>query len=149
MNAGTLNIILNIVGLLLGGTALGAILHYRLGMRKLTVEDEADQRDDYAVELAALRNERRQDREDALKIEKHLRDMIELSDTRHAECEDSRRAMRVEVDEMHAEIAGLKRQIPEVSADALLKLEGNGKPSETAPHAAAAAARVKKITEGK
>lgn len=149
MNAGTLNIILNLAGLLLGGTALGVILKYRLGMRKLAVGEAGDQRDDYAAELAALRAERRQDREDALKIEKHLRTMIEESDRRHEECEAARREMRIEMDGMHAEIAGLKRQVPEVSADKLLVLEGNGKPSDTAPHAVASAGRVKKIAEGK
>lgn len=115
-----------------------------VALRKISSTEAGDLRDLYAKELAALRKERTQDREDALTVEKHLREMVDMSDKRHAECEVSRQEMRQEMDKMHAEIAGLKRQVPAVSADKLLVLEGV---SEVAPHAAASAERVKKITE--
>lgn len=119
-----------------------------VALRKISSSEAGDLRDLYAAELAAVRAERAQDREDALTVEKHLRQIINESDRRHEECEAMRRTMRTEMDAMHDEIAGLKRQIPAASADKLLIMEGNGiKPSEAAPHAAASAERVKRLTE--
>lgn len=119
-----------------------------VALRKIASSEAGDLRDAYAKELAAVRSERQHDREQALVLEKYLRGMIEDSDRRHEECETARRAMRNEMDGMHDEIRGLKRQIPDISADRLVLLEGSRvKPSDTAPYAAASAARVKSITE--
>lgn len=126
-------------------TLVGLFMRRDIALRKLSSTEAGDLRDLYAKELAAVRAERGQDREEALRVEKHLRDMVEMSDKRHEECEIARRDMRAEMDDMHAEINGLKRQIPAASADKLLVLEG--RPSETAPLAAASASRVKTITE--
>lgn len=152
---GSLNVILNVAGLLLGGTALGVVLRYKLGRQKIAAADEADIRDHYAEELAAVRAERLLDRENWMRLEKHLREALSLSDRRHAECEAARQSLRQELDEMHRdrqkdreEIDGMKIQLKRYSADTLLVLEGSGeKPSEVAPHATASAPRVKKITE--
>lgn len=118
-----------------------------IALRKLSSTEAGDLRDLYAKELAAVRTERAQDREEALKVEVHLRKMVEMSDKRHEECEEARQAMRKEMDEMHNEIAGLKRQIPVASADKLMVLDGR-LPSEAAPHAAASAERIKNYAEG-
>lgn len=126
---------------------VGLFLRRDIALRKLSSTEAGDLRDLYAKELAAVRAERGQDREEALRVELHLRQMVDQSDRRHEECEISRRLMRTEMDEMHSEIAGLKRQVPAVSADTLTVLEGR-RPSEVAPHAAASAERVRKITEG-
>lgn len=142
--------------LTLGGVSgiIGIVLRYRLGSQKLSNADEADIRDHYAQEVAAMREKLDRQETHFQLLEKHLREMIaasdqraEESDRRHAECEAARQAMRREIDGMHDEIRGLKRQIPEVSADKLLILEG--KPSEVAPHSTAAAKRIKENGDGK
>lgn len=124
-------------------TLVGLWWRRDIALRKISQSEAGDLRDSYAEELKAVRAERAQDRKDALGVEKHLREMVDQSDKRHEECEISRRNMRIEMDEMHAEIAGLKRQVPAVSADKLLMMEGA---SELAPHAAASAERVRDIT---
>lgn len=127
-------------------TLVGLWWRRDVALRKISSSEAGDLRDLYAKELAAVRAERAQDREEALNVEKHLRDMVNQSDKRHEECEAARQLMRKEMDEMHDEIAGLKRQIPAASADKLLVMDGRS-PSEIAPHAAASAERVKRITE--
>lgn len=117
-----------------------------IALRKISSSEAGDLRDHYAEELGSVRLERVSDREEALKVERHLREMIQLSDRRHEECENARVEDRKERARMQEDIDGLKRQVPEASANMLLVLEGNGKPSEVAPHAAASAERVKKIT---
>lgn len=112
-----------------------------VALRKISSSEAGDLRDHYAGELAAVRKERLQDREEFLKLEKHLRTIIEESDRRHSECESARQVMRREMGAMQDEIAGLKRQVPKASADQLLILEG--RPSEVAPHSTAAARRIK------
>jgi hypothetical protein len=130
-------------------TLVGLWWRRDIALRKISSSEAGDLRDHYAKELAEVRSQRLLDRQEFLKIEKHLRGMIEDSDRRHEECETARRAMRIEMDNMHAELEGLKRQVPVASADKLLVLEGNGqKPSDIAPHAAASAGRVKRIGEG-
>lgn len=103
-----------------------------VSLKGLENANEADIRDHYAEEVAALRGQ-------LLSIEKHYREMLEQSDRRHAECEASRGVMREELE-------GLKKQFRAASADRVLRMEEN--PPE-APHSRAAAERVKKITEGK
>ncbi len=125
-------------------TLVGLWWRRDIALRKLASSEAGDLRDSYAAELAAVRAERNLDRENAIKVEKHLRGLIEDGDRRHEECEISRRNMRKEMDEMHEEIAGLKRQVPIASADQLLIMEGA---AEHAPHAAASAERVKEIGE--
>jgi hypothetical protein len=117
-----------------------------VALRKISSGEAGDLRDHYAEELSSIRSERAQDRTDALKVETHLREMIELSDRRHAECEAARVVDRQERTKMQDDIDGLKRQIPQVSTDRLLVLEG--KPSEIAPHSTAAAKRLKENGEG-
>lgn len=124
---------------------LGILAKLMLGKGQLINASEADIRDHYAEELAALRKERADDKAEFARVERHLRDMASESDRRHSECESARAEDRRERSRMQDEIDGLKRQVPELSADKLMRLEG--KPSEIAPHAAASAERVKKITE--
>lgn len=144
MNAGALNVILNIAGLLLGGTALGVVLRYKLGMRKLALADEADIRDHYAQEVARYVEKLAAQEKHFLDVEKHLRELIAISDRRHEECEAARSEDRRQRIAMQDEIDGMKRQILRYSAEGVLVM--SEQPSEKV---AAAAERVKKITDGK
>jgi hypothetical protein len=114
-----------------------------IALRKISAGEAGDLRDHYAAELAEVRSQRLQDREEFLKIEKHLRDMISAADDRQVECDRDRRQMRKEIDGLHSELAGVRRQIPGLSADKVVLL---GDP-ERAPHAVASAPRVKSIVE--
>lgn len=139
------------------GGVTWAILRFGLGWRKQTLDSDEQIRAILTTEMAAMRAERAADK-DALraeraadkegfgKVEKHLREMVGVSDQRHEECEESRRAMRREMDGMHDEITGLKRQVIAQSADAVLRLDA--RPSEVAPHSVAAAKRIKENGEG-
>jgi hypothetical protein len=131
-------------------TLVGLWWRRDVALRKISSSEAGDLRDHYAEELKSVRLERIQDRAEALKVEKHLREMIQLSDHRHEECEKARIIDRGERAHMQAEIDGLKLQIPRLSADALLILEKSGsvKPSEIAPHSTAAAKRLKE-SDGK
>lgn len=148
-----------LIALFSGGT-FAAVLTFVIKWRGQTIDKDetlrehyakldTEIRDHYAKQVAELRAERAADSAEYAKVEKHLRDMCADSDRRHEECEANRRAMRKEMDGMHDEIRGLKRQIPEASANKLLVMEGSPgpKPSDTAPDAAASAVRVKRITE--
>lgn len=101
-----------------------------VSLQRLSNEDEADIRDHYALEVEALRGQ-------LLTLERHYRDMLEQSDRRHAECEVARVEMRNELE-------GLKSQIRLASTDRVLRME---KDPPDAPHARAAAHRVKQIIE--
>lgn len=125
-------------------TILGVVLRYRLGWRKQTLGDDADIRDHYAQEVAALRGKLDGQGAHFLSLEKHWRDILEGSDRRHQECEEARQAMRREINKMHEEIAGLRTQIRAASTDRVLRMEEDPPP---APHARAAAKRVKNIIE--
>lgn len=142
MDAGSLNVILNLAGLILGGTALGVVLRYKLGLRKLALADETSIRDHYAAEVSALRAELNQQERNFREVETHLRALLGASDRRHEECEQARADSRREVEALHREIDGMRRQIVRYSAEGVLVL------SEQQPSAAvlAAAERVKKIT---
>lgn len=143
MDASTINVVLNAVTILLGGTLLGVILRYRLGVRKLALGEESNIRDHYAGEVAALRSELNQQERNFRDVENHLRSLLDASDRRHEECERARAESRQEVSALHREIEGMRRQIVRYSAESVLVL------SEQRPSAAveAAAERVKRITE--
>lgn len=128
------------------GGVTWAILRFGLGWRKQTLDSDEQIRAILTTEMAAMRAERAADKEGFGKVEKRLREMVGVSDQRHEECEESRRAMRREMDGMHDEITGLKRQVIAQSADAVLRLDA--RPSEVAPHSVAAAKRIKENGEG-
>lgn len=125
-------------------TLIAAVLKYKIGWRKLSNEDEADIRDHYAQEVAALRAELNQQEKNFRDAETHLRDLLRASDVRHEECERARADSRREVEGLHREIEGMRRQIIRYSADGVLML--NEQPSEAVR---SAAERVKKIAEDK
>lgn len=143
MDANLLNVILNIGGLVLGGTALGVVLRYKLGMRKLALTDEADIRDHYAAEVARLVEKMDRREKHFLEVEKHLRELIATSDRRHEECEAARAEDRREHARMRDEIEGMKRQIIRYSSEGVLVL--SEQPSE---HVEGAARRVRDIVDG-
>lgn len=122
------------------------VAYWRRGvsLRRLTNEDEADLRDHYAEELSALRSKLNEQEDHFKGLEKHWREMVEASDRRHEECEVARRGLRLELDAMHEELSGLRAQIRAASTDRVLRMEEECPP---APHARAAAHRVKKINE--
>lgn len=145
MSSGTLSIILNVVTILLGGTLLGVLLRYRLGVKKLVSDETGDIRDHLAGEIKALRGELNLQETNFREVEKHLREMLTVSDKRHAACEQAREENRNEIMGLHREIdaqrneiEGLKRQIARYSADHMIEVTD-------APHATASAERV--ITE--
>lgn len=144
MNAGSLNVILNIAGLLLGGTALGVVLRYKLGVKRLTNENEADIRDHYAAELERLVGKMDAREKHFLDVERHLRELIATSDKRHEECELARSEDRRERAKMQDEIDGMKRQILRYSAEGVLML--SEQPSDAVSRAAK---RVSKIVSDK
>lgn len=139
---GTINIVLNIITLLLGGTLVGVFLRYRLGLKKLASGDVADIRDHYAQEVSALRTQVLTHEEHSNRMEKHWRDMLERSDRRHEECEIARLAMRSELETLHSEIRGLRDQILRYSSGAVLAIE-----AEPSPEVRAAAQRVRQIVD--
>lgn len=127
-------------------TLIGIVLRYRLGWRKLGDADDADIRDHYAQEVAALRGKLDGQEAHFLSLESHWRTILEGSDRRHQECEEARQLLRIEMNKMHEEIAGLKSQIRAASTDRVLRMEED--PPE-APHSRAAAKRVKNINDGR
>lgn len=126
-----------------------AILRFGLRWRDQSLGAEANIRDHYAKEVAALREQVMRESAEFTKVEQHLRAMIQDSDRRHEECESSRRIMRREIDDLHAELRGLKLQVSQYSADKLVELEQTAppgeKPSDKAPLSVEAAQRVKDI----
>lgn len=136
MNAGTINIVLNLLGVLLGGGALVGVLRFLNNRQSIRNADEADIRDHYADEVAQLRGQ-------LVILEKHYRDMLASSDKRHAECEDARTEMRGRVSDLENHVKGLEAQIRQYSSETVLKLAGQ-QPSD---HVVEAARRVKDITE--
>lgn len=152
MSAQTINIVINLLGVLLGGGAIGMVLRFMNKRQELHNADVADIRDHYAAELAALREKLNSQEEHFQRMEMHWREMLENSDRRHEECEKTRAELRRELDKMHTELAGLQRQIASYSSDQLLVMEREADPrppSERAPEATAAAGRVKDIVEKK
>lgn len=143
MTDSQINMLLNVVGILLGGGALGIVLRYINRRAEIHNQDEANIRDHYAGELKALREKLDSQEEHFRAMEKHWREMLEASDRRHQECEEARQALRREIDKMHAELTGLKRQISEYSADKMIELVERSCPAQDAPHSVAAAKRVK------
>jgi cell division septum initiation protein DivIVA len=136
VSSGTINILLNVLSLLLGGGALVGVLRYLNNRQTIRNADTADIRDHYAEEVEQLRGQ-------LIGLEKHYREMLSSSDKRHAECEDARTEMRARVSDLESQVKGLEAQIRQYSADSVLKLAGQ-QPSE---QVVAAAHRVKDITE--
>lgn len=97
MDAGQINILLNVVTVLFTGGVLGVFLRYRQGMRGLGNADKADIRDHYAEELARV------------------------VDRQH-KCEEREHRLRERVAELENDILGLIRIITQASADKVLDL---------------------------
>ena len=154
MNPTTVNLILNFLGVILGGGALGVVLAFINKRQQLRNEDEADIRDHYATEVMALR-------EANIKLEEHFRKMIADIEERHEndrslwerrwrQSEEDHEQCRKERSAFREEIDGLKQQLKMYSADHVIVLERENDtrpPSERAPAAAKSAERVKKIVE--
>jgi Tfp pilus assembly protein PilV len=97
-DAQTLNIILNIATLLLGGGMLGVVLRHRHGMRSLQNADDADVRDHYSEELQRVV-------------------------VRQRACEQREELLRQRVVELENDILGLISIIRQASADKVLVLD--------------------------
>lgn len=145
-----LNTVLNVLGLLLGGGALAAVLSHWRGLRALDDANLVDIRKHYAEEIAALRA-RDEKRDEAMReLEKHWREMINLADKRHAECVAERDELRDQLNALKVELEGVKAQMRAASTDRVLLMEENcGKPGQDAPHSLAAARRLKENGNGK
>lgn len=113
----TLNVILNILSLLLGGGALIGVLRYLNNRQAIRNADTADIRDHYADEVTQLRSQ-------LVALEKHYREMLVASDRRHAECEEARTEMRGRISELEDHVRGLEAQMRRYSSDTVLKLAG-------------------------
>lgn len=87
MDASTLNVILNVITVLMGGTALGVVLRYKAKIKELEVAQRGGDRDD--------------DRQDFELIIKELAGQRDKANAEVAEC--GRR-----IDQMEAEIQGLR-----------------------------------------
>lgn len=146
MTPSTINIILNLLGIVLGGGALVGVLRFLNNRQSIRNADEADVRDHYAEILTGLRAER-----DA--ADERYNAALAAADRRLADCEDwankSRdvvKILREKVDDQQQEIDGLKRQIVRYSAHQAVLLDEQGEgPSE---EVVSAARRVAKITKG-
>lgn len=149
MDPQRLNVILNLVGILLGGGALAAVLSHWRGLRALDDAKLVDIRKHYADEIKSLRD-RDEKRDQAMRdLEKHWREMIKLADARHQECVDEREELRDQMNALKVELEGVKAQLRAQATDRVLLLEERCvKPSEEAPHSLAAAQRMK-AGEGK
>jgi predicted RNase H-like nuclease (RuvC/YqgF family) len=117
-----------------GGT-FAAVLAFYVRNRQISVNAEATLRTHFGAELTRLAGE------------------VERGLERQLKCEAREESLRKRVRDLEAsdiekqrEIEGLKRQIAQYSANKLLELEGNGRPSQKAPDAAASAPRVQEIT---
>lgn len=144
MNAQTLNVVLNLLGILLGGGALGVILTHWRGIRTLDDAKEAGIRGHWADEVRALR-----ERLDS--ADKRYVDLLERFD-QHREEADRRYKQATayhdqcvaERNELRNELEGVKRQLAAQATDRVLLMEENcGKPGVEAPHSLAAARRLK------
>jgi hypothetical protein len=144
MDTQTFNVILNLLGIVLGGGALGVILTHWRGVKGLDQADVADIRSHYAAELGAMRD-RDEKRDEAMRaLEKHWREMVNLADSRYSECQREREELRDELAEVKRELNGVKAQLRAQATDRVLLMEENcGKPGEIAPHSLAAAKRLK------
>lgn len=127
-----------------------------IDLRTLNNADRADIRDHYASEVTALREKLGSQETSFRNIEKHWREMLEASDRRHQECEDSRERQRVEnmnlhreLGEVKLELSGLTLQLKRYSADSLVLLDDLRPVSERAPESRKAADRVRKIIDGR
>lgn len=129
-----------VIAIFSGGTFLG-VLRFLTNWRSLTHSAEKVLRDHYASELARLTKRIEEKDEHILRIESHLRDMVKTADERYEECQRERSEDRAQIGRLQEEIAGLRRQVPQISADALLIMGDDA--SGKAPEASKAARRVK------
>jgi len=145
MDWGIFNALLNFLAVILSGGALAVVLTYRYRMRKLEVDKEASDRTADTLEIENLRTALRE-------LEKHYRDMLKQADDRHAEadarhrlCQQRAEDMAEEVRVLRGEVAGLHRQIVELSTDRLVHLTEKGCPSDVAPYSVESIERVRKL----
>src|SRR5690348_5151445 len=99
----------------------GALLKFGLGWRGQTLDSDEKIRDHYATELKRLTDKLTEEtgrfRTQMMEMEDHYRKMLTESDRRHEECQVDRDKLRQELNKMHSEITGLKRQISRYSTD--------------------------------
>ncbi len=128
------------------GSVLAAVLTFITRWRGQSIGSDEKLRDHYAQEVARLSEklvgQTATFREQMQTMENHYRQLLQDSDERHEACQQDRDKLRLEINEMHAEIAGLKRQIARYSSDNLVVLEGS---DLKAPEATKSAKRVKRI----
>lgn len=126
---------------------LGALLKFGLKWRGQTLDSDEKIRDHYAKEVARLTSkldeQTRGFREDIRSLEDHYRKQLADSDQRHEECQKDRDELRLELRNMHEEIAGLKAQIRRYSTDRLLVLEDD-RLIQQAPKSLASAKRIRR-----
>jgi PAS domain-containing protein len=87
MDAGTINVVLNIITVLMGGTALGVVLRYKAKIKELEVGQRGSDRDD--------------DRVDFETIIRELSGQRDKANERAAACD-------LRIDQLEAEIQGLR-----------------------------------------
>lgn len=125
----------------------GALLKFGLGWRSQTLNEDENLRKHYAEELQRLTkklDEKSGDFSAKMQVmEDHYRKLLDDSDRRHDECQKDRDNLRREMNDMHDEIAGLKRQIARYSADRVVLLGEDN----YAPEAKRSAQRVRKIVD--
>jgi chromosome segregation ATPase len=119
---------------------LGLVVRWQLGLRRIGVDaqqvdnaDEADIRDHYAQEIAAMRLQ-------LTEQDDRNRTKLERADQRIEECMEGRDELRARIRELEETVDGLKRQIVRYSADTAIELD----PS---PMVRDAAERVRDIQE--
>jgi chromosome segregation ATPase len=140
MDTISINLIMNVLGVIFGGGAFVGLLTFMWRMRGLRNADMADIRDHYAEELTALRAKLNSQEDHFRSMEKHWREMLNASDKRHEECETARQELRLELNTLHDEIRGLREQLLRYSADKVLFLGASEIVTD-------AAHRVKDITD--
>lgn len=138
MDPTKLNVWLNLVGIILGGGALGVVLTHLRGMRGLDQKEAADIRDHYQAELASLRAH-------IATLDKRYLEYQGEADRRYREAVEYHDQCVAERNELRVSIDGLKAQLLAQSADRVLLLEKNCIPPSEA--VVDAAKRVKKIQE--
>ena len=135
------------IAALSGAGIFAALLRFGLGWRGQTLGSDENIRTHYAEEIKRLTSkldERHEEyRQEMQSLESHYRAMIEDSDRRHEECQVDREKLRREMNDMHDEIAGLKRQIARYSADRMVLLGDD----PYSPEARKSAPRVRRIVD--
>jgi hypothetical protein len=143
MDPSRLNVVLNLLGIALGGGALGVILTHWRGIRTLDDAKEAGIRIHWADEVKRLT-----ERADA--ADRRYVELLEKFDA-HREQSEQRYQQAIayhdqcvaERAELRHELEGLKRQLAAQSTDRVLVMEENCDNIRNAPHSLAAAKRLK------